>query len=182
VIEFAGKPVDRVTKGVRKSRGRRQGEGRDAACASPHCCDLGDARNFNHLRKDVHSEINRPNSLPNSFSEVPYIISSLRSASVGTRRRVVPCRVSNARPLREWRQGFPLANDRVRRRRLSTDAANLARRLVLAQPFVDDMAQQPVGRPGQVGDFGYQLRPHPMRARKHERRAEPSGFRRRNVD
>ena len=37
----AGRPCD---EGVRKGRGRRQGEGCDAACASPHCCDLGDAK------------------------------------------------------------------------------------------------------------------------------------------
>src|ERR1700722_13558782 len=52
----------------------------------------------------------------------------------------------------------------------------------MPEPFIDDVAQQPVGRPGQVSDFGDQLRAHPMHADQHERLAEAGGFRRLNVD
>jgi hypothetical protein len=50
-------------------------------------------------------------------------------------------------------------------------AADLGRRLVLAQPSVDDLAQQVVIGPGQVFDFGDQFGSHPMHAAQNERRA-----------
>ena len=37
-------------------------------------------------------------------------------------------------------------------------------RLIFAQSFVDDLAQQIVFRPGQVFDLGDKFRPHPMHA------------------
>jgi hypothetical protein len=43
-------------------------------------------------------------------------------------------------------------------------AAHLGRRLVLAQPFIDDLARETVLGPGQEFDLGDQLGPHPMHA------------------
>jgi len=43
-------------------------------------------------------------------------------------------------------------------------AADLRRRLVLAQTLVDDLAQPVVVRPGQVFDFGHEFGLHPMHA------------------
>ena len=40
--------------------------------------------------------------------------------------------------------------------------AYLDGRLVLAQPFIDDLAQEIVFGPGQEFDLGDQLGPHPM--------------------
>jgi hypothetical protein len=59
----------------------------------------------------------------------------------------------------------------IDRGRLS-GAPHVARGFMLPLAFIDDVAQQPVGGPGQVSDLGDQLRPHPMHARKHELRAE----------
>jgi hypothetical protein len=42
-------------------------------------------------------------------------------------------------------------------------ASHLGRRLVLAQPFIDDLAQEIVFGAGQEFDFGNQLGPHPQR-------------------
>jgi len=51
--------------------------------------------------------------------------------------------------------------------------ADLARRLVLAEPFVDNLAEQIVLGPGQILDLGDELGPHPMDAGQNQRRAEP---------
>ena len=61
-------------------------------------------------------------------------------------------------------------------------AADLGRRFVFAQTFIDDLAQQIVVGPGQVFDFGDEFRAHPMHAAQNERRAEPAGARRRHVE
>jgi hypothetical protein len=42
--------------------------------------------------------------------------------------------------------------------------AHFGRRLILAQTFVDDLAQQIVIGPGQELDLGHQLGSHPMHA------------------
>jgi hypothetical protein len=60
--------------------------------------------------------------------------------------------------------------------------ADLRRRLVLAQPFVDDLTKQVILRPGQVFDFGDKLGTHPMHAAQHERGAKPAVAWRRNVE
>jgi hypothetical protein len=59
---------------------------------------------------------------------------------------------------------------------------HVPRRLVLAQPFIDDLAQEIILRPGQELDLGDQLRPHPMDPRQNQRRAEPGRARRRHVE
>ena len=58
--------------------------------------------------------------------------------------------------------------------RMRRTTAHLGRRLVLAQTFVDDLAQQVFIRPGQILDLGDQLRLDPMHAAEHERRAKPA--------
>jgi hypothetical protein len=65
------------------------------------------------------------------------------------------------------RSGFQLS---VRTR---DRAAHLGRRLVLAQPLIDDLAQQVVIGPGEELHLGNQLGPHPMHA---------AGARRRDVE
>jgi hypothetical protein len=64
----------------------------------------------------------------------------------------------------------------VRRR-----TANLGRRLVLAQAFIDDLAQQIIFRPGEEFHFGDQLGPYPMHAVQHKRRSEAAAARRRHL-
>src|SRR5215472_3988737 len=41
-------------------------------------------------------------------------------------------------------------------------AAHLAAQLILALAQVDDMSQQPIGRPFHKGDFDHHFGPHPM--------------------
>jgi hypothetical protein len=52
-----------------------------------------------------------------------------------------------------------------RRSNSSNFSPDLARPLVLAQPYVDRVAQEVVSRPGQVRNFGDKLRLDPMNAR-----------------
>ena len=47
--------------------------------------------------------------------------------------------------------------------------AHLGRWLVLAQAFIDNLAQQIVFRPGEKLHFGDQLGPYPMHAAEHQR-------------
>ena len=61
-------------------------------------------------------------------------------------------------------------------------AAHLARRLILAQAFVDDLSEQILFRPGQEFHFGDELGPYPMHAAQHERRAEAAAARRRHLE
>jgi hypothetical protein len=51
-----------------------------------------------------------------------------------------------------------------RRFRMRHRPARFGRRLILAQTFLDDLAQQIVIGPGQELDLGHQLGPHPMHA------------------
>ena len=60
-------------------------------------------------------------------------------------------------------------------------AADLARLLVVAQAFIDDLAQQIVFRPGQEFHFGDELGPHPMHAAQNKRRSETAAARRRHL-
>ena len=48
------------------------------------------------------------------------------------------------------------------RLRVRYGAADVLRRLVLAQPFIDDLAQKIVLGPGEVFHFRHQFRPHPV--------------------
>ena len=61
-------------------------------------------------------------------------------------------------------------------------AADLGCRLVFAQAFIDDLAQQVVLRLSQIFDLGDKLGPHPMYAAEDERGAEPAGAWRRDVE
>jgi hypothetical protein len=51
-------------------------------------------------------------------------------------------------------------------------SSNVGGWLVLPQALVNDLSEQAVTGPFQIRDLGDQLRPHPMDAREHERRAE----------
>jgi hypothetical protein len=48
-------------------------------------------------------------------------------------------------------------------------AAHLAGQLIFALAQVDDMPEQPIRRPFDVGNFYDHLRAHPMDPAKHER-------------
>jgi hypothetical protein len=50
--------------------------------------------------------------------------------------------------------------------------AHVGRRLVLAQTFIDDLAQQIVAGPAEIFDFDDELGSHPMHAGEHQRRSE----------
>jgi hypothetical protein len=65
---------------------------------------------------------------------------------------------------------------------LGCGTPHLGRRLVFAQPFIDDLAQQIVFGPGEKFDFGDKLGPHPMHAAENQRRTEASRARRRHVE
>jgi hypothetical protein len=57
-------------------------------------------------------------------------------------------------------------------------APHFPRRLVLAQPLIDDLAQQVVLRPGEKFDLGDELGAHPMHPAENQRRAEAGAARR----
>jgi hypothetical protein len=54
--------------------------------------------------------------------------------------------------------------------------------LVLAQPHVNRLPQEPIACPSQIGDLGDQLRLDPMDAGRNERRSETSLPRRKNIE
>ena len=58
---------------------------------------------------------------------------------------------------------------------------DLARRLVLAQALIHDLAQKPLVGPGQERDFGDKLGADPMDTRQDQRRTETAGAGRRNI-
>ena len=58
---------------------------------------------------------------------------------------------------------------------------HLRRRLVRSKPYVNRLPQEAVGRPGEIGDLGDQLRLNPMHLRKYERRSEARLARRRSA-
>src|SRR5215472_13754965 len=53
-------------------------------------------------------------------------------------------------------------------------------RLILAQAFIDDLAQQIVAGPGEIFHLNDELGPYPMHAAELERRTEAAVARRRN--
>jgi hypothetical protein len=53
----------------------------------------------------------------------------------------------------------------------------LPRRVVLAQPLIDDLAPRVVLGPGDEFDLGDKLGPDPMHAAQHQRRAEAGAAR-----
>ena len=57
-------------------------------------------------------------------------------------------------------------------RRQMVDLVRSGRMPEMAQPDIDRVAQEVVGRPGQIGDLDDKLRLDPVHARKNERRAE----------
>src|SRR5580704_14136536 len=60
--------------------------------------------------------------------------------------------------------------------------ADVLRRFVLAQAFVDDLTQQIVLGPGQEFDLGDELGPYPMDAAQDQRRSEAAVARRRDIE
>jgi hypothetical protein len=81
-----------------------------------------------------------------------------RSAEKQVRRaKGKRCRSAGPGPLCSESRALGFGGFRVRHR-----AADIRRRLVLPQTFIDDLAQQVVLRPGQVFDFGNEFGPHPM--------------------
>src|SRR5208282_5136841 len=66
---------------------------------------------------------------------------------------------------------------------LSRDfASNLRCGLVGSEPKIIRVSQEPIGGPGQIGNFRYQLRLNPVHARKNERRTEAGLARRRRTE
>jgi hypothetical protein len=59
---------------------------------------------------------------------------------------------------------------------------HLGRRLILAQPLIDDLAQEIVFGPGQELDLGDQFAPHSMHAAENQRPAEAAVARRRHIE
>ena len=74
-----------------------------------------------------------------------------------------------------WRRFFRSGRVYVRMRQF---AAHVGRRLVLAQTFIDHLAQQIVAGPGEIFHFNHKLRPYPMHAAELERRSESAAARR----
>jgi hypothetical protein len=61
-------------------------------------------------------------------------------------------------------------------------ARNVPRRLVLSQPFIDELPQKSVIDPSQIRDLHNELWPNPMNPRQHQRRPETGSPRRRDVE